>query len=87
MDSNIELYEALKGYLGGEAARLIAEAVPPKAELATKTDIQLEIEKLRTDFAEFKADMRRWMLAFFVPLWVGVYGTLAAVVVALVLGA
>lgn len=73
MVTNIELYEALKSRLGEEGARLLAERFPRSEELVTKAD-------LRAELAELKADMRGWMLAFFVPLWIGVYGTLAAVV-------
>jgi hypothetical protein len=61
-------------------------------ELATKSDLRElrhelsgEIQELRSDFAEFKADMRGWMLQFFVPLWIGVYATLGALVVSIVL--
>lgn len=80
MATNIEIYEALKGAVGEDAARIRAEAIPQRDELATKSDLQL----LRTDLAEFKADMRGWMLTFFVPLWIGVYATLGALVISLV---
>ena len=80
MATNIEIYEALKGTVGEDAARMVAEAVPRTEHLATKADLA----ELRTDFAEFKADMRGWMLTFFVPLWIGVYGTLAAVVISII---
>lgn len=48
------------------------KTIPALADLATKADL-----------AELKADMRGWMLAFFVPLWIGVYGTLGAVVISI----
>ncbi len=80
MPTHIELYEALKPTIGEEPARLIAEAVPAAQELATKADLQV----LRTDLAEFKAEMRGSMLQFFVPLWIGVYATLGALIVSIV---
>ena len=97
MATNIELYEALKPHVGEEGARLIAEAVPGASELATKDDLKLfrsdvlefknemraEFQGLRLEIAEFKAEMRGWMLKFFVPLWIGVYGTLGAIVVSI----
>jgi hypothetical protein len=55
---SVELYEALKPHIGREAAQMIAEVVPPAANLATKEDIQ----KLR-------GDLFRWGLTFFVPMW------------------
>jgi hypothetical protein len=76
MASNIELYEAIKDSVGSEAAKMLAEALPRSEQLATKEDI----ERLKADIERLKADMTRWMLTFFVPLWIGVYGTLAAVV-------
>jgi hypothetical protein len=60
---------------------LIAEAVARPDDVATKSDIQ----ELREDLLVFKAEVRHWMLAFFVPLWIGVYGTLGAIVVSLIL--
>jgi hypothetical protein len=78
--TDIELYEVLKPKLGEEGARLIAERLGDQA-VATKADIQ----ELRTDFAEFKAEMRDWMLRYFIPLWIGVYGTLGALIVSIVL--
>jgi hypothetical protein len=58
---------------------MIAERLGDQA-VATKADIQ----ELRTDFAEFKAEMRDWMPRYFVPLWIGVYGTLGALIVSIV---
>jgi hypothetical protein len=56
---------------------LIAEAYPP-SELVTK-------DYLDAKLAEFKSEMRSWMLSFFVPLWIGVYASLAAIVVSIFL--
>lgn len=36
-------------------------------------DVEISIERLRSS-------MFRWNLTFFVPLWVGVYATLVAIV-------
>jgi hypothetical protein len=65
----VELYEALKPHLGTEAAQMIAEVVPPAANLATREDIQA-----------LRADIFRWGLLFFVPLWAGVWGVLIVLV-------
>lgn len=77
--SQVELYDALKGHVGEEGARLIAESLPVGDEIVT-TGI------LRAEFAEFKAEMRGWMLGFFVPLWIGVYLTLAAIIISIFVG-
>ena len=61
MATHVELYEALKPHLGTEAAQMIAEVVPPAANLATKEDIQA-----------LRADIFRWGLTFFVPMWLAV---------------
>ena len=37
--SNVELYEALKPTVGEEAARLMANVIPPAENLATKDDV------------------------------------------------
>lgn len=57
---------------------MIAEVFPPR-ELVTK-------DYLDAKFGEFKAEQRAWMLAFFVPLWIGVYLSLAAIVVSIFVG-
>lgn len=71
--TQIEFYEALKQHIGEEGAKLIAEVVPAD-EIVTKGYLDAK-------FAEFKAEMRGWMLAFFVPLWIGVYATIAAILI------
>ena len=50
---------------------MIAEAIVPAADVARKSDI----EKLR-------ADMFRWGLAAFIPLWIGVWGAFITLLVA-----
>lgn len=45
------------------------------ARFATKDDlhrVEMSVERLRSS-------MFRWQLTFFVPMWLGVYGTLAAI--------
>ena len=61
MATHVELYEALKPHVGIEAARMIADVVPPASNLATKEDIQA-----------LRADIFRWGLTFFVPMWLAV---------------
>ncbi len=75
--SNVELYEALKGPIGEDAARMIAEVVPTAGELATKTDLaQLETRVVdRID----RINGRLWVM--FVPLWVGLYGLIGTLIV------
>ncbi len=142
MTTNVELYEALRDRIGEEAARMIAESVPPARELATRADVGASESALRRDLVdmrdglrgemgtlrnelrgemgtlrdefrvematlrdEVRADMSglredmaamrgellaaikgteaglmRWMLTFFAPLWLGVWGTLVVIV-------
>jgi hypothetical protein len=93
MTTNVELYEALKPTVGTEAARMIAEVVPPTRELATKADVaetNTRIDALRGEMREGFAQIRveihesqnstlKWFLGFSVPLWLGTWGTMAAV--------
>jgi hypothetical protein len=76
--TQLEFFESLKPHVGEEGARLIAEALPP-SELVTKDYLDAKI-------GEFKSEMRGWMLTFFVPLWVGVYLSLAAIVISIFTG-
>lgn len=61
---------------------MIAEVVPPARELATKSDIAGVNERIAR--VEAKVDsmarLQQWMVAFFVPVWAGTFGTLIAVV-------
>lgn len=81
MAHTIELYDALRERLGDNTARMLAEAIPTERELATKTDIESLRLATKADIQGLRADLMRWMLLFFVPLWIGTYGTLAAVVI------
>jgi hypothetical protein len=49
---------------------MTSDVVPPASNIATKEDIQA-----------LRADIFRWNLLFFVPLWLGVWGTLIALLV------
>jgi hypothetical protein len=68
--TNIELDEALKAPVGDEAARMIAEVVPAAKDVATKTDLESGFNR-----------QLRWMIGMFVPLWLGVYASLATLIV------
>ena len=122
--THVQLYEALKPSVGEEAARLMAEVVPPAEHLATKSDIaevRSDFSGLRAEFADLKAEMRegfaqvrgemregfaelrgemregfaqvrgemhadkvsmlKWMIGMFIPVWLGSWGTVVAVLV------
>jgi hypothetical protein len=68
--THVELYEALKPHIGAEAAQMIAEVVPPATHLATKEDIQA-----------LRADLFKWGLTFFVPMWLAVLGLVVNLIV------
>jgi hypothetical protein len=92
--THVELYEALRPHVGDEAARMMAEVIPPSADLATKLDIgevRREVSELRGEvregFAMLRAEIAasqastlRWMVAMFVPMWAGAWATVAAVI-------
>jgi hypothetical protein len=82
MSTNVELYRGLCEHIPPEAAKLIADAVPQGAELATRSELHQVEYRLLAAIHEMKADMFRWMLTFFASLWVG----LAALIVAVLLG-
>jgi hypothetical protein len=91
---NIELYEALKKTpVGEEAARMIAAVVPAAENVATRLDIaavKLDIARLENQLTESETSLKaeiyassvrniRWMLAFFIPVWAGTWGTVVAI--------
>lgn len=91
MATSVELYEALKDKLGQRGARMLADTVPIAADVATRADIERleltvdrKLESLRADFERARAETGRLLLLFFLPLWLGVYGTLAALIVTVV---
>lgn len=53
-----------------------------------RSEMQAGADQIRSEmqagFHRSEARTMRWMLSFFVPLWIGVYGTLAAVVITLI---
>lgn len=77
--THVELYEALKPTVGAEAARMIAEVVPPAVDVATKSDI----ESLRGEIHAESSRTIKWMLGFFIPVWAGTWATVIAVIVKL----
>ena len=91
MGTKIGFYDRLKEHIPEPAARMIAEEMTSEGELSAKLDrlaakadlerfatkedlhrVELSVERLRSD-------LFRWQLMFFVPLWIGVYGTLVAI--------
>lgn len=66
--TNVELYEALKPSIGEEAARMIAEVVPPTRDLATKRDVDALGAATKRDVdaarAATDAPLRRAEIAF-----------------------
>ena len=79
--TNIELYEALKKDLSEDSARMIAEVVPAAQDLATRADLIGVEKRLQERIDKLESRQLRWTLAFFVPLWAGVFGVLIAIVV------
>ena len=72
MARHVELYEALKPHVGQEAAQMIAEVVPPAANVATKEDIQrvlTETQRVLTEVKSLEARIFRWGLAVCAPMW------------------
>ena len=107
--THVELYEALKGTVGEDAAKMIAEIIPPAQNVATRLDVaevRLEVAgmdgrlqaqiaemdgRLQAQIAEMDGHLQaqikessqqtlRWMLGFFIPVWLGSWGTVVAVV-------
>lgn len=68
--THVELYRALEPVVGEQAAQMIADVVPPASNLATKEDIQA-----------LKADLFRWGLTFFVPMWLAVLALVVDILV------
>lgn len=86
MATNVELYEALKPSVGQDAARMIAEVVPPTRDLALRSDVAALRADTREEFARIRGEMHaetnrtlRWIFAFFIPVWAGTWGTVVAI--------
>ena len=85
--AEIELYEILKEKVGEKEAKTLVEYIETKVSkelegkkdiLATKEDInnlKLEIEKVRTEMHNMKADIIKWMFLF----WIGQLASLIAI--------
>ncbi len=89
--AEIELYEILKSKVGEKEAKTLVEYIEAKVEkkfedkkdiLATKedlanfkTDLMVEIEKVRTEMQKMKADIIKWMFLF----WLGQLASLMAI--------
>ncbi len=78
--TNIELYEALKKDLSEDSARMIAEVVPPAAEIATKSDISRLDARITQLEGHIDSRLLRYTFAFIVPIWVSAAGLLVALV-------
>ena len=76
----VELYEALKEHVGEEAGRLMAEAFPLTDEVATKTDLARQDERMDARLRKMEARLFRWMLGFFATLWVGSVGIIVTLI-------
>jgi hypothetical protein len=55
--TNVELYEALKPIVGTDGARMIAEVVPPAADLVTKADLLATKADLLATTADLVAEV------------------------------
>ncbi len=58
MATNVELYEALKPSIGTEAAKMIAEVVPPTRELATRADVESARYATSADIASVRTELK-----------------------------
>jgi hypothetical protein len=79
--TNVELYEALKEPIGEKAARLIAEVFPAASNVATSqalAEVELRLVECMAAL-ETRIMGRLWVM--FVPLWIGVFGLIATLLV------
>jgi hypothetical protein len=97
MTTNVELYEALKPYVGQEAAGMIADVVPPAKDIATKTDmmrvegridtLEAKIDaveaRLEAKISDVEARLAHKLLTYSIPIW-GIVGSMALAIVGLV---
>ena len=80
MATKIELYQQLREHIADEAAQVIAEEVAMESVIADKLDALPTRDELENKIERLRASTFRTLLFFFVPMWVGVYATLAAIV-------
>jgi hypothetical protein len=79
--THVELYKALVPHVGQEAAQMIADAVPPASNIATKDDVYAvkeDVHAVSEKVQTLRADFFRWGLAAVLPVWIAVWGTLVA---------
>jgi hypothetical protein len=57
--SHVELYEALKGPVGEKAARMIADIVPPAADVARRQDVFEAASELRQQIFDARSEFRQ----------------------------
>jgi hypothetical protein len=79
--TNVELYEALKDPIGEKAARLIAEAFPAASNVTTNQGLASVELRLVERMAALEARIMGRLWVMFVPLWVGVFGLIATLLV------
>ena len=79
MGTKIEFYQRLRELIPEEAAKLIAEEMPTESQLATKHDLAEGLHRVELSVERLRASTFRWNLVFFVPLWIGAYATLVAI--------
>jgi len=79
VSTRIEFFQRLREHIPEEAARLIAEEMPAESQLATKHDVVSGLHDLEMSVERLRSSFFRWNLVFFVPLWIGVYATLVAI--------
>ncbi|MEX2393357.1 MAG: hypothetical protein WD826_02640 [Actinomycetota bacterium] len=56
--THVELYEALRQHVGDDAAAMMAEVIPPAANLATKDDLRGEIAAVRSEIADLRSELK-----------------------------
>ena len=79
----IAIPNILREKLGESGAQALAELISKAADEhvehrieETKTSLQLEIEKIRTEIARSKAEIIRWTFAFIMGQFWAIVGTL-----------
>jgi hypothetical protein len=79
VSTKIEFYQRLREHIPEEAARMIAEEMSTESQLVTHEEFNDGIHRLELLIEKLRSSSFRWNLLFFVPLWVGVYATLVAI--------
>jgi hypothetical protein len=77
--TKIEFYQRLREHIPEPAARMIAEEMSTEGQLVTRDEFNAGIHRLELSIETLRSSFFRWSLLFFVPLWLGVYGTLVAI--------